>query len=139
MANRLTDSAIKNTADFIVRKPKPHLYQLALIFVVAFAVIFFTGQNSASNVGYYVFMLTSLIVIGSLAWFTIYFSISTRDAVVITEFQNALFASAAGLSSRFCFIIKRDGTIVYFDPGFQKVFPFFSQMDTNGGTYRRIY
>ena len=129
MANRLTDNAIKSTADFIVRKQKPHLYQLALIFLVAFFTIFFTGQNTGSDIGYYVFLLTLLIVIGSLAWFTIYFSIQTRDTVVITEFQNALFASAAGLSSRFCFIIKRDGTIVYFDPGFQKVFPFFSKLD----------
>ena len=65
--------------------------------------------------------------IGSLTWLTIYFSARLRDLVLATEFQNAMLASAAQLSTRFCLITKRDGSIVYVDPGFQKLFPHFMQ------------
>ena len=35
----------------------------------------------------------------------------SRDMVLSTEFQNALFASALGINNKFCLIIKRDGNI----------------------------
>ena len=40
-----------------------------------------------------------------------------------TEFQNALFSAAARLKSKFCIIVKQDGTIVYHDRNFESVFP----------------
>lgn len=130
MFNRLADAPnVENAADFIIRKRRPLLIQLFLIFVVAFAILYFAGINTTSTTGHLIYLGTLILVVGSLAWFTMYFSISNRDLVMMTEFQNALFASAAGMHSRFCFIVKRDGTIVYFDPGFQTMFPYFKTMD----------
>ncbi len=46
-----------------------------------------------------------------------------KDMLLMSEFQNAMLASAARIQSRFCLIFKRDGGLVYFDPGFQRLFP----------------
>lgn len=45
-----------------------------------------------------------------------------QDVIMATEFQNVIFASAARINAEFCLIVKRDGTVVYADPGFLKRF-----------------
>jgi two-component system cell cycle sensor histidine kinase/response regulator CckA len=131
MPKRLSDAdQVENASDFIIRKRKPQLVQLVLIFFAAFCVLYLTGINAVDSIGHMVFLSTLIIIIGALACFSIYFAIQTRDSLTLTEFQNALFAGAAGIHSKFCFIVKRDGTIVYYDPGFQKMFPYFNTMDS---------
>lgn len=113
--------------DFVVRENKLKLWHAVGVFLIAFLLIFMTSEARDNIGGTPVFLLVLLCIISGMAWFTVYFIQTHRDMVLATEFQNALFANAAGLNTRFCFIIKRDGTIVYFDPGFQKVFPQFAK------------
>jgi two-component system cell cycle sensor histidine kinase/response regulator CckA len=129
MAIRFSDNLSDNTdgSDFIVRKRIPVPVQIILIFAVAFVAIYTTGCIISDTGGRVTFIVTLILTIGSLTWFTVYFSSRLRDLVLATEFQNAMLASAAQLSTRFCLITKRDGSIVYIDPGFQKAFPIFLQ------------
>ena len=66
------------------------------------------------------------VVIGALGWYVLVQIQRSRDLVLATEFQNALFASALGINNKFCLIIKRDGSIVYMDRAFQALFPEFT-------------
>ena len=124
MFNRLTDSLTERSSDndFVVRRRHPLVMKLLVVFGVAFVGLYYTAMHTHTLDGKYLFIATLCLAIGAMAWFTIYYSLRNHDLVMVTEFQNALFASAAGLSSRFCVIVKRDGTIVYFDPGFQRIF-----------------
>jgi PAS domain-containing protein len=129
MATRFTDDLFHNTegSDFIVRKRIPLAIQIFLIFVIAFAAIYLTACAMRNTGSAKLFISTLTLTISTLAWFTIYYSARLRDLVLATEFQNTMLASAAQLSTRFCLITKRDGSIVYIDQGFQKMFPHFLQ------------
>jgi PAS domain-containing protein len=129
MATRFTDDLFNNTdgSDFIVRKRLPLVVQICIIFAIAFLAIYLTACIMSDTGSKVLFFCTLTITIGSLTWFTVFFSSHLRDLVLATEFQNAMLASAAQLSTCFCMITKRDGSIVYIDPGFQKLFPQFLQ------------
>lgn len=124
MATRFSDDIISNTegSDFIIRHRIPLRIQIFLMFAVAFILIAIASAYISSPDGRAVYYTTLLIGIGSLGWFTILFASQQRDLVLATEFQNAILASAAQLSTRFCLITKRDGSLVYFDPSFQRIF-----------------
>lgn len=121
--DRRSDAYSNDQSEFVVRYRIPHIWQLSLLFVVCFSVLYgvaiyahYLGGNIA--VGFAIFA-----VIGPLCWFTIYFAQRNRDMLLAAEFQNALFSAAARLRSKFCMIVKQDGTIVYNDRNFQEVFP----------------
>jgi two-component system cell cycle sensor histidine kinase/response regulator CckA len=131
MATRFSDDLANNVkdTDFIIRKRYPLIIQLLVIFSVSFVAIYlsaFIMNDLGSKV---FFFITLAIIIGSLNIFTILLILRNRDLVLATEFQNAMLASAAQLSSQFCLITKRDGAIVYIDPAFQKFFPLFMRSD----------
>ena len=134
MATRFRDDLRQTSAnDFIVRKHVPFSLQILLAFGIAFVAIFLTAiimRDTGSNT---LFAFTLTLTIGSLSWVSVCFSARQRDLVLTTEFQNAMLASAARLSTRFCLITKADGSIVYIDPGFQRMFPDFLQ-----GTDRNV-
>ena len=122
MAIRYTDFISRKDApsDFMPRDRKPTVFELMLIFVFALAL----------SVSLPVFILDKMMLIFwmclmlSLAgWYVIVELTRSRDLILATEFQNALFASALGFNNKFCLIIKREGSIVYMDNGFQKMFP----------------
>ena len=119
MSWRFNEST-ENVDDFVVRQ-RPYATKLILVFFISFSALYITG-NPDSQANHTLFVMTLLLVIGSLSWFTISYTQRKHDMLLLTEFQNALFASAASLSARFCLIVKRDGSIVYVDPGFQKIF-----------------
>jgi PAS domain-containing protein len=127
MVTRFTDDLFSNTdgSDFIVRKWRPPAIHLIFIFAIAFVVIYLTAiiMSDMGNRAY--FFMVLVVIIGSLGSFTVFFAARIRDLMLATEFQNAMLASAAQLSTKFCLITKHDGTIVYIDPGFQKIFPHF--------------
>ncbi len=122
MAIRYSDFSKRNekTADFVSRKYNPSLVKLVALFFLALACgIVITGFLLPPF--YFVVMLT--VVMGGLGTYVIVEIQRTRDLVVATEYQNAMFASALGYNSRFTMIIKREGTIIYMDNGLQKLFP----------------
>lgn len=111
-----------DSGDFIIRRRLPAAVHLALLFFICYSVLYAVVIN-VDMIGEVVAGIVLLGVIGPLSWFTIYFAQQNRDMLLATEFQNALFSAAARLKTKFCMIVKRDGTVVYLDREFQRVFP----------------
>lgn len=122
----------ENNGDFIIRKNIMPVWQLVILFAVCFSVLFFVATNPQMLGGTIGQGLAIFAIIGPLTWFTIYFSQQNRDMLLAAEFQNALFTAATRIKSRFVMIVKQDGTIFYFDRGFQKLFPETSSRGTLG-------
>ncbi len=122
MAIRYTDFITNedSRSDFLPRGRKPTMFALALLFAVSLA----------AGIALPALVLNKMILIGWLCliisvsgWYVMLEITRSRDLILATEFQNALFASALGFNNTFCLIIKREGSIVYMDTGFQKMFP----------------
>ena len=119
--NRFAESIPSNSPDFVVRRGTL-LWPLLLIFIIAFIALLLTG-TSIQQEGNWPFIITLMLVIGFLAAFTVIHTQRQRDLVTHAEFQNAMFAAAASTASRFSMILRRDGGVVYSDPGFRNLFP----------------
>lgn len=123
---RYSDMSLEENGaiDFVSRQRTPTAAQLAIIFISIFivcvSIIVSVGSQRA-------LIAILFIVLAMLGWYMIYHLIRSRDIVLATEFQNALFASALGLNNKFNLIIKRDGTIIYLDRSFQAMFPDFTK------------
>lgn len=109
--------------EFIVRSRILPIWQLLLLFLLSFLILFTVATNAEILGGTIGLALAIFAVIGPLTWFTVYFSQQNRDMLLAAEFQNALFSAAARLKTKFVMIVKQDGTIFYYDRGFQRVFP----------------
>lgn len=121
MAIRYSDIPTKDmSADFVSRKYIPTVVQLGVVFIFVL-IIAITSAVLLTDKGLLIFLLT--VALGTLGVYVIVQIQRTRDLVLATEFQNALFASALGFNNKFCLIIKREGSIIYMDNGFQKMFP----------------
>ncbi|MBN8531457.1 MAG: PAS domain-containing protein [Alphaproteobacteria bacterium] len=121
MLGRATDKASEQP-DFVIRRRLPPIFVLSLIFIGCFAILLLAGSRIESFGGAPAFAAVLAVVLGGLGWFTISFTQRNRDIVLATEFQNALFAGAAGINTRFCLISHADGGVTYSNPGFQKMF-----------------
>lgn len=109
--------------EFIIRRRILPIWQLLALFLISFSFLFVVTTNAEMLGGNFGVGLAILAVIGPLTWFTVYFSQQNRDMLLAAEFQNALFSAAARLKTKFVMIVKQDGTIFYYDRGFQEVFP----------------
>lgn len=109
--------------EFIIRRRILPIWQLLALFLISFSFLFVVTTNAEMLGGTFGVGLAILAVIGPLTWFTVYFSQQNRDMLLAAEFQNALFSAAARLKTKFVMIVKQDGTIFYYDRGFQDVFP----------------
>lgn len=118
-----------SSQDFVVRKSIPPMWQLLILFVICFSCLLLVLYY-ASAIGLAAAAFAIFSIIGPLCWFTVYFNQRNRDMVLAAEFQNAIFSAAARLKSRFCIIVKKDGTIFYYDRGFQAIFPDNTQRGT---------
>lgn len=122
MAIRYTDSLAnrQTPSDFMPRDRKPTAFELMLIFVFALGLSVTLPVMILDKMMLTFWLCLMLAIAG---WYVIIEITRSRDLVLATEFQNALFASALGFNNKFCLIIKREGAIVYMDNGFQKMFP----------------
>jgi len=122
MAVRYTDAKkIKSASrDFIVRKYKPSLPQILAIFIVILTVNTTCTLMMESK---YKSAAFQFIFIAALGVYAIYEIQRSRDMMLATQFQNALFASALTAHCKYCLIVKRDGSVVYIDKEFQLMFP----------------
>lgn len=122
MAIRYTDSIANKEAvsDFTPRDRKPTVLTLMLIFIFALALSIVLPLIILDKMALVFWLCLMLTLAG---WYVIVEITRSRDLILATEFQNALFASALGFNNKFCLIIKREGSIVYMDNGFQKMFP----------------
>lgn len=110
--------------DFVARRRSPVLFTVVVITGVCFllsCIFLFLIENTLWRV---VLLATTFAAFCSYALIKIQ---HTHDLLMATEFQNALFSSAIGISHKFCVIMKQDGTITYLDQAFQELFPSFVQ------------
>lgn len=121
MLNRLSDHT-NVFSDFVIRKTKPPVWSILGVYLVAFLVLAFLQHKPELVGGDWGFIGIAALCLGMLTWFCIYIAKHHSDMVLAAEFQNALFAAAASIKTTFCLITKQDGTVVYFDPGFQQFF-----------------
>lgn len=112
-----------NNSDFVIRQRFRPLWQMILLFAACYFLILFIALNSADVGGVWGTMTLLLLIIGPLCWVTVYLAQFCRDMLLATEFQNLMFASSLRLKTKFCLIVKKDGSVVYIDPNFQKLFP----------------
>jgi len=106
--------------DFVSRNYNPSLVKLLVYF---FATLAAGITITALVLPPLYFIISMTLVMAGLGSWVIISVQQLRDLLVSTEYQNAMFASALGYNSRFCIIIKREGTIVYMDGGLHKMFP----------------
>ncbi|MBY0406938.1 MAG: hypothetical protein K2Q01_04550 [Rickettsiales bacterium] len=106
--------------DFAVRRYDPGLVKLVCLFFAALVL----------GIGITSMLLTPLqlmvaltLVMAALGTYVIVQLQRTRDLLITTEYQNAMFASALAYNCRFCLIMKREGSIVYMDTGIRKMYP----------------
>ena len=120
MSTRTNDpsSRFKGVSDFVVRKQKPYLWQILALFCIVLLLCLVVTVFSFTKVPLIVFLFLLLAPLGG---YMIVLLQRTRDLVLATEFQNALFASALDYNRTFCLIIKNDGNIMYMDRSFQKI------------------
>ena len=112
-------------SDFVVRRRRPTLVTLAVVTLATLAGSLALAFLVTSKT---LLALSLAMLIGAASWYAIYAIQQTQDLLMATEFQNALFSSAIGISHKFCLILKHNGTITYLDRAFQDMFPnFFSQ------------
>ncbi len=121
---RYADENAPRPRDFVRRRRWPTHVQYAAIFLVFYALIIgtFLVTGSAMKFGVITFFW-----VGAVAGLIAYTVQTSRDVVLATEYQNAIFASAVGIQSLFTIIARPDGSIVYFDRGLQQMFPRFSR------------
>lgn len=124
MVTRITDINLSsnNPRDFVLRRRLPTLLQLFIIFLSVVLV----GISVVISVADKIALITIIFILGgATSWYVMVLLQRSRDQLLATEFQNALFASALGMNHKFCFILKRDGNIIYQDRSFQDMFPDF--------------
>jgi two-component system, cell cycle sensor histidine kinase and response regulator CckA len=124
MAIRYTDLDITSNGarDFVIRKRSPSILQLLLIFLGVLLTAISITLTIADKMA---LIMILFILIGVVGWYVLIQIQRSRDLLLATEFQNALFASALGINNKFCMIIRRNGNIVYLDRSFQDMFPDF--------------
>jgi PAS domain S-box-containing protein len=126
MAIRYSDMGLDaiGARDFVARQRTPTVLQVGIIFLSAFLI----GVSIVISIPNVLMLITTLFALFAIiGWYVIYQLMRSRDMLLATEFQNALFASAMGLHNKFCLIIKRDGSLVYIDRSFQTLFPDFTK------------
>lgn len=110
--------------EFIVRRRIPTLMQFFLLLASNYAVIVLAYLLSGSLVTFAAIALFLLAITTAVAVWSVQ---QSRDLVLFSEFQNALFSSALGMHNTFCLIVRQDGAVVYTDQGFKTLFPEFEE------------
>ena len=132
MVIRFTDNVLENIegTDFVVRRRVPRAAQIIIAFCIGFILIFLSYSSTEEWKLRPLFTTTLTLVISTLGIGACFAILSARKLSMSAEFQNAMFASAARIGSRFCLVAHKNGTIAYIDQGFQTFFPHFSAGDS---------
>jgi PAS domain-containing protein len=112
--------------DFIPRNHMPGLWKLVLAYAAVFLAIGASLIKPELFGDPQMVSIIALVGVAVLSAFTFAIIMRNYDQMMATEFQNLFFASSARLHSRFCLILRKDGSISYYDPGFQEMFPDFT-------------
>lgn len=122
---RSVDTILKDEEykDFVPRERMKPVRTLAWVYLLSMVSIFVVVFKREVLGGDFFALFLIMVILISLAGYTILVKVRNLDLVMATEFQNLLFASAAALGSRFCMFVKSDGTIVYANQGTRDMLP----------------
>ncbi len=113
------DSAASGVKDFITRSRTPSVLQVTALLLTALIISLSIIVSVTDKLA----LISILcILIAAVGWYVLVQTQQNRDLVLATEFQNALFSAAMNMNSKFCLIIRPDGTMVYLDRSFQELF-----------------
>lgn len=125
MGIRYADAAVEGK-EFVERERSPTVLQLLVLFVFTLATsigLAFILRGEPLMVA-----ATLTLLLTAFGWYMIVQVQRTRDLVLATEFQNALFTSALGSNNKFCIIIKNNGVMTYMDGAFHELFDDFVKL-----------
>jgi len=123
---RYTDKnvSLHREDDFVTRQRLPTLAQFIILFTINYIVV--SGAYLISQ-SFLQFALITILMLGITDSIMVWTIQRSRDLVLVTEFQNALFAGALSMQSHFSLIVRRDGIVVYTDMGFRTMYPNFER------------
>lgn len=125
---------LEHCDDFIVRRHSAtrivfFICALVIASIITYSItshllsLVFTASDYSYSTQYMLAPFTALCaIIGGLALFTYLFVGRIRDILILTEFQNVLYANAAGANSHFFFIIDKERELIVIDENFKKHF-----------------
>ncbi|QHD64885.1 hypothetical protein [Neorickettsia findlayensis] len=124
VSHRNIYNIVKNCSDFYIRaegfNPFKTIYWLCIIIIATFFLLYCTSGMLTADPSKYSLdnLAVSMIVIGAIFMFLVatatYLICKTQRMLVITEFQNLLFASAMRKDTIFYAIISKD-SVLYMD------------------------
>lgn len=118
--------------EFIPRERSAQIWRMILAFAIV-TILILTFSLSADGLGGEgIASMLSVVAISILCFYVVLRKQQSLDLVMMTEFQNMLFAQAAAQGSNFCLFVKRDGTIEYANDGVKAVFPNYSYGEVHG-------
>ena len=108
--------------DFVVRERMPIWQILGLLFISFAVVLYVLSWLAPSTAAFGKIIFIMCVGFGT---YGVFYLQNSRDLALEAEFLNAIFSSALAHSSKFCIILRNDGTITYFNPALQELFPDF--------------
>ncbi|MBQ4875455.1 MAG: hypothetical protein HRK26_05055 [Rickettsiaceae bacterium H1] len=137
MSRRLIDkknikSIIKNTKSFTSRSHGLTIMRIMYGLVGVFALLILsiqatTGVMQADMTKATVdnLAISIIFIAGALALFTVffmYFIFKLKKIILVSEFQNMLFAGAIRNKSDYCILLTENSEVIYMDEAAQKLF-----------------
>ncbi|MDF0607410.1 response regulator [Wolbachia endosymbiont of Onchocerca gibsoni] len=120
MSKRYIDSKKENRVDFILRN-----HGISIIFIGAIMTlppIIISALYFLDKYDWHINIKVNMLVSTLMTLFMIYNAKRHRYLLSITEFQNAIFASALNHNTEFCLILHKDEGVVYADARFYERF-----------------
>lgn len=128
--NKTSPADMAASLDFVARKRIPTPLQFLMLFgfnFILITLVYFLCRDSTLG-----FIACAFIILAASSTVTMLSIQRGRDMLMVTEFQNALFAAALGVNTMFCLILRRDGSVAYADRGFQSMYPQFERSAFHG-------
>ncbi|MFZ4126266.1 MAG: PAS domain-containing protein [Rickettsiales bacterium] len=112
--------------EFMPRERGKQIWRIIIAFAVVTTLIILINFSPKTMGGNGITSLITILAAASLCFYVVLRKQQSLDLVMMTEFQNMLFAQAAALGSNFCMFVKRDGTIEYANDGVKNLLPHYS-------------
>lgn len=118
--------------EFMPRERSSHIWRIIIAFAVVTGLIILINFSPKTIGGNGITSLVTILAASLLCFYIVLRKQQSLDLVMMTEFQNMLFAQAAALGSNFCMFVKRDGTIEYANEGVKQLLPHYSHGEAHG-------
>ena len=116
------DSLTANQLDFVPRERRSQVVRLVIAFMGTMLISFIFAYAPLFRHSEVYAPLLTILMIAMLCIYTVYQKQMGLDLIMSTEYQNMLLLEAVNQGASFTLFVRRDGTIIYANDGFSKVF-----------------